>query len=149
MEEGKLSISRYPNKLDSLRDGITRINEGIKLLSGGSIGNAEFDYNLKWALNCVEGLFKRAPFKVDDRVVLTKAPNIGPTSGWSGSKHFLIKGAQGVIREVDFDNGKFYAMVEFDKESYISDYGETKGQIIPVKNKHVYGLSEDALMTLL
>ena len=63
-----------------------------------------------------EGLFSRAPFKVGDRVRLSKTPNINEKDswGWMPYRHLLVKGAEGEVRSVDFRENAFNALVRFD-----------------------------------
>ena len=66
------------------------------------------------------GLFDRAPFKVGDRVRLTKTPDITPEKawGWMGAKHFLVKGAMATVAAIDFSEGRFEAWLYFDDETW-------------------------------
>ena len=41
--------------------------------------------------------------------------------GWMDSKHFLIIGAQGTVRDVDVRDGVFYYQIVFDAESWLDD----------------------------
>lgn len=89
-------------------------------------------------------LFDRAPFKVGDRVRLTKTPDITPEKswGWMGAKHFLVKGAMATVREVDFSDGHFEAWLHFDDESWISSID---GKIHPAERKALYHFWETYL----
>lgn len=117
------------------------IQQGNDMLRSGS-----FDYYLDKMLGCYELLLDRfSPFKVGDRVILAKTPNITPEKswGWMGSKHFLIKGAAGTVRSVSVDRDGFSFQVEFDDESFIHPF--TK-QVTPVTEKHTYHFGEDWLV---
>jgi hypothetical protein len=102
-------------------------------------------YALKASRDVIFGIVERfladAPFHVGDRVELTMTPEITQDSGWRGSKHFLIKGARGIVLEVDFDPERktLFGLVEFDDETYI--HFQTK-EALPVTHKHVYRFSE-------
>ncbi len=86
-------------------------------------------------------------FKVGDRVELAKTPVINSTEawGWMSSRHFLVEGAKGVVREVSYYRSRFVYSVEFDDEvSWIDD----KDVIHPYTDnsrKHVYSFAESNL----
>jgi hypothetical protein len=83
-----------------------------------------------------KGLFERAPFRVGDRVRLTKTPEITKEKawGWLAAKHYLIKGAEGLVHEVDFHDGLFQASIFVDDETWIDSEGEKH----PCTEKHLY-----------
>lgn len=81
-------------------------------------------YPLKIALEMVDGLIERSPFHEGDRVSLKRTPEIGPDSGWRGCKHFLVQGAVGTVRTVEFYGGNFTFLVTFDDESWIDAEGK-------------------------
>ena len=90
---------------------------------------------------------KYAPFRTGDRVALTQTPDITEEKswGWLGSKHFLIKGAKGIVKSVDYDSGRgFCAQVVFDDESWIDKEGHRQKLSSPSQ----YSLSEDYLVKI-
>jgi hypothetical protein len=126
--------------IENVKRGVKLIQDGIGVLSAGPL-----EYYLRKLIECQELLVtKYAPFKVGDRVILTKTPDINSKDswGWMGSKHFLVKGAHGTVRSVDVDGRGFSASVEFDDESWIAP----DGCINPIKDKHVFGFHEDYLV---
>jgi hypothetical protein len=99
--------------------------------------------DFKYAIENCKDLFERfAPCKIGDRVELTKTPDINPKDswGWMDSKHFLIKGAVGTVKEVDFYHKKFKIGIEFDNETWKNTQTDEKK---PVERKHIYTFSED------
>lgn len=101
------------------------------------VREADHTYHWKKLRTYAEALFQRAPFKVGDRVRLTKTPEISETKswGWLGAKHFLVKGAMATVAEVDFSDGHFEAWLHFDDESWMSSID---GKIHPVEEKAMY-----------
>lgn len=88
-----------------------------------------------------KGLFDRGPFKVGDRVRLRETPEINQKDswGWMHAKHFLVKGAEGVVGSVDFADGRFHALVAFDNETHLSDLDHKE---YPVTRKGFYCFGE-------
>jgi hypothetical protein len=127
---------------DDIKNGITKIKEGIDLMSKGPMS-----YYLDQLLAARQALLtKYAPFKVDDRVVLTVAPKITDESapGWLGCKHFLVEGARGIVKGSDVrTDGTLRFNVMFDDESYIRQHDSV---IVPIEDKHLYCLKEEDLM---
>jgi len=104
----------------------------------------EFGYKLLTILSSYHGLFDRfCPYKIGDRVQLTKEPEILSSSGWYYSKHFLIKGAIATVESQDFRDGKFRFGLIFDEESWMSSDGKIP-KAYPAPH-HVFGFSEDYL----
>lgn len=103
-------------KLDNLAAGIKLIEQAVGKFSQGPLS-----YYIE-KMNCyTDALFNRfAPFKVGDKVRLTTTPEITETKswGWMGAEHFLVKGAQGMVKDVDYHNNWFFANVEFDDETW-------------------------------
>lgn len=97
-------------------------------------------------------LFDRfSPYKVGDRVRLTRTPEITEEKswGWLGSKHFLIEGATAVVREIDIrkyksdDSGKFVYGLHFDNESWVDKDGQIN--MIADDRRALYTFGEDWL----
>lgn len=70
-------------------------------------------------------IFKLCPFSINDLVVLSKAPLIDKDNapGWMGARHFLKRGAKGIVKDREFYDGKFIIYVEFLEDSYINHLG--------------------------
>jgi hypothetical protein len=132
---------------DEFTDGLQMLQKALNKLSDGP-----FDYTLKCLIAAKEALLTRyAPFKVGDRVRLTKAPIITEEIawGWSSSKHFLVPGATGIVRDsAVYSDGKLVFYVEFDNETWVDDYGyngRIKNSLVPVSSKHWYTFGESYL----
>ncbi|RUR74888.1 hypothetical protein PCC6912_50660 [Chlorogloeopsis fritschii PCC 6912] len=102
--------------------------------------------NLGYILNSVlgsyENLFNRfCPFKVGERVVLTKTPEIDKESGWYRGKHFLVEGAIATIKNRDYYQNKFVFYLEFENESWIDSNGEI--HLYDPERRHHFAFSED------
>lgn len=120
---------------DKIIEGLSRINEGIRCLSGGPL-----EYYLERVDEVFTEFFKRcAPFKEGDVVEIIKEIDFTEAHGWRCSKHFLQVGCRGVVREVDFYKGKFQAAVEMRNQTFFN----SKGEELPVRNKHLYCFNED------
>ena len=92
----------------------------------------------------IETLFDRfAPFKEGDRVKIVKAPKCD--GGWSCYKDLMVKGAKGVVTDVDLDSETkvFTAYVKWDNESYTDMNG--KKRKIPEKDRHVFLMNENQI----
>jgi hypothetical protein len=90
-------------------------------------------------------LSRYAKFQVGARVQLRATPRIDEmhSPGWLGSKHFLVVGARGMVREADVRNGAFYYQVVFDFESWIDSKGVE--HVIEVDKRASYCFREDEL----
>jgi hypothetical protein len=93
-------------------------------------------------------LTRYAKFHTGDLVQLGCTPVINKTNapGWLGSKHFLIIGARGTVRDVDMRDGVFYYQVVFDAESWLDDK-KIERAVIP-DNRHSYCMPEKYLVVL-
>ena len=110
-----------------------------------SLLTQEFGYKLTTVLSSYHCLFDRfCPYKIGDRVQLTKEPEILSSSGLYYFKHFLIKGAIATVESQDFRDGKFRFGLIFDDESWISRMDGTITKAYPAPH-HVFGFSEDYL----
>lgn len=134
--------------LEKVKEALTHAQAAYKefqkaedILSGGPSS-----YYFQRIEEYVEGLFSFCPFRIGDKVVLVKKPQIDEKSGWWGCRHFLVEGAIGTVREVDYYPWHFTACVEFDNESWIDSWN--KKEIHPVENKHVFHFSEDYLLVI-
>lgn len=80
----------------------------------------EFKSRLEKADQMFETL---CPFSVGDRVEISRELNIGEGSGWRGSKHFLVPGAVGTVKDRGWFKDRFYFTVQFDDETWIDPQG--------------------------
>ena len=102
----------------------------------------DFGYKFKTVLTTYSQLFDRfCPYKIGDRVQLTKTSAIEKKSGWYSSRHFLIKGSIATVESCDFRDGLFWFNLAFDDESWIDDRGEAR----PASTRHTFGFSENFL----
>lgn len=125
---------------------IERVKRGFKLMEEGMqiLGGGPLDFYTRKLVECYDLLIDRySPHKVGDRVVLCRTPEISPkkSHGWMGSKHFLVKGAAAVVREVSADARGFSYELEFEGESWIDRDG--KESPIPAKDRHVFHFGEE------
>lgn len=108
--------------VERIIEGMRKIEEGKLLLDSGP-----FDYTMKCLFAAHEALLTRyAPFKVGDRVRLSKTPVINECTapGWMRAEHFLIKGAAGTVKDSHVSsNGDLFFGVVFDHESWIGPDG--------------------------
>jgi len=89
-----------------------------------------------------KGLLARSNFIILQTVRLRETPEINETVryGWVRSKHFLVKGARGIVRELDFWEGMFRYGIEFYDETRLVD-----GREEHVKEKHLHWFNEKEL----
>jgi hypothetical protein len=101
---------------------IVSIIKDVKQLESLSNGNL---HHWIYVLESANTIWERCPFKVGSFVILNRTPEItnDKSWGWLGAKHFLIKGARGVIKDREFYNGKFIFSISFDDDSWIDSYG--------------------------
>lgn len=92
-------------------------------------------------------LTRYAKFRVGDRVQLGITPAISDilSPGWLGSKHFLVAGAYGTVRNVDVNKGMFYYQVVFDAESWRDSQGIE--HVVEPNERHSYCFGEGYLVT--
>lgn len=126
-----------------LRDQIEAYKQlltALGALQNTAISSGEFLWSLQTALT----IFDRCPFKVGDRVQLTKTPVINEAEswGWMGFKHFLVEGALATVQARSFYKGKFRFDLCFDDESIIDSY--TK-EVVKSNKKGVFVFYEDDL----
>jgi hypothetical protein len=125
-----------------VKKALSLIDEGLNVLRRGPA-----DWYVSRLVECYELLLnKYAPFRVGDRVVLTEAPDITERTapGWMHSRHFLVKGAMGVVREVDVCARGFSGAIAFDDESWIDRDG--KANPVEPDRRHVFNLHERLLV---
>ena len=108
---------------------------------------SECGWKLNEVLNSYKSLYDRfCPFKVGDRVELSHDPKISKDNapGWMPCRHFLIKGAKGIIRGRSYYKENFVFEVEFDDESWIDRDGNVR--LASERGKHVFSFSEKMLV---
>jgi len=102
----------------------------------------EFGFKLNEVLQSYTSLFNRfCPYKVGDRVKLTKTLDIPKGNGWYGSKHFLVEGAIATVNNCGYRGDSFSFGLKFDDETWIDMYENIK----PVTAKHLFYLSENLI----
>jgi len=104
-------------QFDDVREACKLLEKASDLMRGSCL-----QYYLDQLLQSYDLLMGTyAPFKVGDRVQLSKTPVINEKTapGWRGSEHFLVKGAAGEVAEAECVNGKFRFSILFDQETYI------------------------------
>lgn len=84
-----------------------------------------------------------APFRKNDRVRLAEPPELTPTSGWWGARHFLIYWAVGTVRAVRLDSTGWRVGVVFDDDSWIDQ--DLQKRSTPPENRGVYFFAPRAL----
>ncbi len=128
-------MKSYEKSIESIKKIVDSYNRLEK-----EIRNSQLNWNFKKLKEYAEALFQLAPFKVNDKVKLSKTPEITKEKGWGwlGRKHFLKKGAKAIVKNIDYSDGYFYFDLQFDDETYIS--GKKK---IKVKEKGLYHFRED------
>lgn len=82
-----------------------------------------------------------SPLQVGDEVVLTETPEITPEKGWGwlGSKHILVAGKRGVIRNVDWSDGTFWYSWEPEAQTWVSSLDGTER---PVDRPSLFNFGE-------
>lgn len=125
--------------LERILKAAAMMREATDLLSKGPLS-----YYLEELAASHELLMTRfAPIKVGDRVRLTRVPNFESAPGSVPSKHFLVVGALGTVRESSCGRRGFRFSVEFDDESWI----DRAGSVIPIepKDRHTFSFGENSL----
>ena len=96
------------------------------------LGSGPLDFYLTEMVSAYNLLMERfAPFKVGDRVVLARTPEIAPDNapGWMSCKHFLVEGAAGTVKNASCGSDGFQFGVEFDNDSWHDQYGKKRPTI--------------------
>jgi hypothetical protein len=111
-----------------------------------SLVKDETQYKLKNVLTSYCDLFERfCPYKIGDEIELIVTPEISEivAPGWLPSKHFLITGAIGQIKSVEYRNNKFVVWVTFESESWIDSF---TGEVHPNPHNYLYHFNEDQVI---
>jgi hypothetical protein len=130
--------------------GVTPNDPLDRLLAGleeiGKVG--QVDWWIKRLREYREGLMGMCPHQPGDRVVLAQPPKITleESWGWWPSRHFLIEGAAGTVKEIDWSGGRaghYSCAIDFDDESWI----DCKGVAQPVspERHHVFWMAASRL----
>lgn len=122
--------------IDKLKDAIKTLQSGMDKLARGPAN---------YYLDCLQVAHdllvnKYSPFLKGQRVELAKTLDISDTSGWRGSRHFLIEGSRGTVTDVEVGSNGLLIFVRFDKETYFDYQGFEK---IPEKPSSFQLLVED------
>lgn len=125
-----LSLSE---QLEHFRAIQKKAAELFNLYGGGCGGPLEEVFYC--LLKNLEALDAQAPYRVGDRVVLARTPDLTNSPGWHGREHFLVEGAKATVEQIDFGKKGYTVSLHFDDESYISGWGEDKGKVIPIEAK--------------
>lgn len=130
--------------VQDVREKLARVLDRVQALDnvwcdGGTDRSGSVPHVLQVALDMVDGLIERAPFQVGQRVALARTPEITKekAGGWLHCKHFLVQGAAGTVRCVEFGRGHFSFAVTFDDESWIDSEG-TLHPADPARPGHFY-----------
>jgi hypothetical protein len=126
--------------IDNVKQAAEHLGKALTLLQRGPI-----DYYLTELVGAAEYCKEHySPFKVNDNVILCKAPALEEGHGWYHCRHFLVKGAKGVVKEVDLGSKGFSFSIEFTDESYM----DRDGKIHPTaeNRRHTFGFGEDSLV---
>lgn len=103
-------------KVDTVRRAAVLMRQAADLLNGGPL-----EYYLTELAAAHDLLMDRfAPFKVGDRVKLTKSPD---APGWTHCRHFLVPGALGTVMFAECGSRGFMFFITFDDDSWIDETG--------------------------
>lgn len=115
----------------------------------------EAGYILKSELRLYyKGCMAASKFKVGDRIQLSKTPVINEKEawGWMRSKHFLIMGAIGTVKEVDYSEnvkgeGVYIYSISFDDETIMLEYpiSGSQASVHSTPHRHEYSFGESYL----
>lgn len=126
--------------IEKIKEGVALLKQAINILQSSSLED------LLGSLVAAKEILltKYAPFKVGEKIRLAHTPIVDEDirPGWLGSKHFLVKGATGIVRSSDVMPGGYFTFyVEFDSESWI----DSRGNVHPTEQKYWYAFSENNL----
>ena len=119
------------DKLQEMVDAINNVSESFeafnKVMNGGPSS-----YYFERMIEFYEGCMKVSKFKIGYRVELKETV----TDGWQGRNHFMVAGAKATIMDVDYYKGEYRYDIMFDKETWIKNWGENKGEVDIVDKRH-------------
>ena len=135
------------NRFENFTKAMEKITEAQHLLERGPAS-----FYVSEITGAYDYLMNRfAPFKEGDRVMLKEQPMPMP-SGWSGSAHFLKRGALATVQSCDCTPKGFVIAVVFDEESWIKENWDKNGTkskevvLMEPDRKHQYSFGETALV---
>lgn len=131
-------VEKYAKELSTLVEHTVEFKQKISHVCGGS-----FAWGMDQVVQSYLSMFDRfCPFKVGDRVVLTKAPKIPDENhGWWCCRNLLVKGATGIVKARGYSKGRFTFDVEIDNQTWVDDSGEKQ----PTSSSYMFCFSEDFL----
>lgn len=138
-----------------ITDRVEKFKEVLDWLDESPLGGSirPMRYDLERVREYLEGLHDMSPLQVDDDVVLTESIEVDKGHGWYHAQHFLVRGAPGVITDIDWTKKSGWTCyVCFHHESYLTEYdlhglrtGTKVRRPISDRNKHVYHLKQSKL----
>jgi hypothetical protein len=124
---------KYAKDMQSLIEQVRALDKALT--------DSEYGFKLTELIDAHGSLFDRfCPFKVGDRVRLTKTPEISKKIawGWLRGKHFLVAGAKATVTSRGYRGDAFCFGLVFDDESWI----DGDGRLNPMDRPSVYTFSE-------
>lgn len=106
----------------------------LKALSGSQFPIWEYERLTEFVAFAIKRL---CPHRLGDRVTLVAAPDIDKDSGWYHSRHILVAGRAGIVREIDWRGGQFVYAWEPENQTWISSQD---GSEHPVASPYLYYL---------
>ena len=137
-------------KIDEICNALTSVQKSFDRYKS-VMGGGPSEYYFKRLKDYYQGCMAASKFKVGDQVKLVEDVDTSGAPGWEGCKHFLIKGAKATIKHVDYMDGRYRYDIEFDVETYLSNYDVNTHTILkekkalPVTNKHTFAFGEKHL----
>jgi len=90
------------------RAAVCNLHNALMAFDGRHPAYSDTLYHLDELVKTHQEMFERfCPYKVGERVKLSKTLDIRPDSGWYGSRHFLIEGATATVIQTNFRDGLF------------------------------------------
>lgn len=126
-------------KIKELAKSVEDITDAFRQFQS-VMGHGPADYYFERIVGYYEGCIKAAKFQAGDRVELKETV----TDGWQGRNHFMTAGAKATIMDVDYYKGKYQYGIIFDKETWIKDWGEDKGEV-DIEDKHHFCFGQKLL----
>ena len=127
------------DKLQEMVSAINTVSESFKAFNKVMNGGPS-SYYFERMIEFYEGCMKASKYKIGDRVELKETV----TDGWQGRNHFMTQGAKATVMDVDYYKGKYQYDIMFDKETWIKDWGDDKGEV-DIEDKHHFCFSQKLL----
>lgn len=132
-------VEKYLQELVDVHKNLSALQKKVEDLSG---------YRIERIQESQASMFDRfCPFKVGDRVELAETINMEEGSGWSRSRHYLVKGSPAVVSHRGYYKERFTFEVTFDLESWIPSGFSMPRFPHPVSGRHLYCLNETHLVS--